>query len=173
MPASSRILSCNHGILSSTSYLPAARFCFPQEAPLFVENRSDSFQAIPHNSKYRYGERGAAAAGAVLEPLGGNCAVLPSLFPCRYAVCIPVFAHKLPLFTQSLPEFPAISCLVHPQFIFILHDRIYRGPLLPPPTGGIVMHETQQPRDPKKTTGIVYAVILVVLLLLNFWAFPP
>ena len=34
------------------------------------------------------------------------------------------------------------------------------------------MHETQQPRGPKKTTGIVYAVILVVLLLLNFWAFP-
>ena len=34
------------------------------------------------------------------------------------------------------------------------------------------MHETQQPRDPKKPTGIVYAVILVVLLLLNFWAFP-
>ncbi len=34
------------------------------------------------------------------------------------------------------------------------------------------MHETQQPRDPKKTTCIVYAVILVVLLLLNFWAFP-
>ena len=34
------------------------------------------------------------------------------------------------------------------------------------------MHETQQPRDPKKTTGIVYAAILVVLLLLNFWAFP-
>ena len=62
MPASSRILSCNHGILSSTSYLPAARFCFPQEAPLFVENRSDSFQAIPHNSKCRYGERGAADA---------------------------------------------------------------------------------------------------------------
>ena len=25
---------------------------------------------------------------------------------------------------------------------------------------------------PQKTTGIVYAVILVVLLLLNFWAFP-
>ena len=62
MPASSRILSCNHGILSSTSYLPAARFCFPQEAPLFVENRSDSFQAILHNSKCRYGERGAADA---------------------------------------------------------------------------------------------------------------
>ena len=62
MPTSSRILSCNHGILSSTSYLPAARFCFPQEAPLFVENRSDSFQAIPHNSKCRYGERGAADA---------------------------------------------------------------------------------------------------------------
>ena len=62
MPASSHILSCNHGILSSTSYLPAARFCFPQETPLFVENRSDSFQAIPHNSKCRYGERGVADA---------------------------------------------------------------------------------------------------------------
>ncbi len=57
-----------------------------------------------------------------------------SLFPCHYAVCIPVFAHKLPLFTQSLPEFPAISCLVHPQFIFILHDRIYRGPPITAPT---------------------------------------
>ena len=32
---------------------------------------------IPHNSKCRYGERGAAAAGAVLKPSGGNCAVLP------------------------------------------------------------------------------------------------
>lgn len=28
-------------------------------------------------------------------------------------------------------------------------------------------------RATPKTTGIVYAVILVVLLLLNFWAFPP
>jgi len=65
------------------------------------------FTAIPHNSKCRYGERGAAdakpkaqiildagtatrhyrafwqrrcraaAVGAVLKPLGGNCAVLP------------------------------------------------------------------------------------------------
>ena len=35
------------------------------------------FMAIPHNSKCRYGERGAAAAGAVLKPQGGNCAVLP------------------------------------------------------------------------------------------------
>ena len=34
-------------------------------------------KAIPHNSKCRYGERGAAAAEAVLKPLGGNCAVLP------------------------------------------------------------------------------------------------
>ena len=34
------------------------------------------------------------------------------------------------------------------------------------------MHETKQPRDPRKTSGIVYAVVLVVLLLLNFWAFP-
>ena len=29
------------------------------------------------NTKCRYGERGAAAAGAVLKPQGGNCAVLP------------------------------------------------------------------------------------------------
>ena len=35
------------------------------------------FVANLYNSKCRYGERGAAAAGAVLEPLGGNCAVLP------------------------------------------------------------------------------------------------
>ena len=201
MPASSRILSCNHGILSSTSYLPAARFCFPQEAPLFVENRSDSFQAIPHNSKCRYGERGAAdakpkaqiildaakvsaasggnsepkhdagtatrhyrafwqrrcraaAAGAVLEPLGGNCAVLPSLFPCRYAVCIPVFAHKLPLFTQSLPEFPAISCLVHPQFIFILHDRIYRGPYYRPQLEELLCTKPNSRATPKRRPAL-------------------
>ena len=38
-------------------------------------------KAIPHNSKCRYGERGAAAAGAVLKPLGGNCAVLPIAKP--------------------------------------------------------------------------------------------
>ena len=38
-------------------------------------------KAIPHNSKCRYGEQGAAAAGAVLEPLGGNCAVLPQISP--------------------------------------------------------------------------------------------
>ncbi|MGB5001309.1 MAG: hypothetical protein WBO61_00585 [Gemmiger qucibialis] len=39
--------------------------------------RFDYDRAIPHNSKCRYGERGAAAAEAVLKPLGGNCAVLP------------------------------------------------------------------------------------------------
>ena len=33
-------------------------------------------KAIPHNSKCRYGERGAAA---VLKPQGGNCAVLPQI----------------------------------------------------------------------------------------------
>ena len=67
------------------------------EVKVFAER----LKAIPHNSKCRYGERGAAdakpkaqiileyyrafwqrrcraaAAGAVLEPLGGNCAVLP------------------------------------------------------------------------------------------------
>ena len=63
--------------------------------------RKQKIRAIPHNSKCRYGERGAAAtkpkaqiilesyrafwqrrcraaaAGAVLKPSGGNCAVLP------------------------------------------------------------------------------------------------
>ncbi|MFZ2866404.1 MAG: hypothetical protein WAZ41_00800 [Gemmiger qucibialis] len=63
--------------------------------------KSRKFRAMPHNSKCRYGERGAAdakpkaqiilesyrafwqrrcraaAAGAVLKPSGGNCAVLP------------------------------------------------------------------------------------------------
>ena len=42
-----------------------------------ISQTQAGFKAIPHNSKCRYGERGAAAAGAVLEPLGGNCAVLP------------------------------------------------------------------------------------------------
>ena len=32
------------------------------------EHRSDFLKAIPHNSKCRYGERGAAAAEAVLKP---------------------------------------------------------------------------------------------------------
>ena len=65
---------------------------------------SSKDKAIPHNSKCRYGERGAAdakpkaqiilesyrafwqrrcraaAAGAVLEPLGGTCAVLPMMY---------------------------------------------------------------------------------------------
>ena len=43
-------------------------------------------RAIPHNSKCRYGERGAAAVGAVLKPLGGNCAVLPLLYNLNVAV---------------------------------------------------------------------------------------
>ena len=51
------MVSCHQHPIS-----PPRVFVFPQEAPLFVENRSDSFQAIPHNSKCRYGERGAAAA---------------------------------------------------------------------------------------------------------------
>ena len=52
---------------------------------------------------------------------------------CRYAVRIPVFARKTALFMQSSSEFPAISCLVHPQFIFILHDRTCWGPHITAP----------------------------------------
>ena len=44
---------------------------------IFPEREAKKYRAIPHNSKCRYGERGAAAAGAVFKPLGGNCAVLP------------------------------------------------------------------------------------------------
>ncbi|MFR7616554.1 MAG: hypothetical protein ACLUZX_01000 [Subdoligranulum sp.] len=60
--------------------------------------------AIPHNSKCRYGERGAADAGAVLKPQGGNCAVLPyklhgfCISKCKVAgeVCqAPVFLRKI------------------------------------------------------------------------------
>ncbi len=100
MPASSRILSCNHGILSSTSYLPAARFCFPQEAPLFVENRSDSFQAISHNSKCRYGERGAA--DAVPQP--------PERCLSRQAGIVRCCLHFFPVATRSAFLFLPTNC---------------------------------------------------------------
>ena len=100
MPASFRILSCNHGILSSTSYLPAARFCFPQEAPLFVENRSDSFQAIPHNSKCRYGERGAA--DAVPQP--------PERCLSRQAGIVRCCLHFFPVVTRSAFLFLPTNC---------------------------------------------------------------
>ena len=100
MPASSRILSCSHGILSSTSYLPAARFCFPQEAPLFVENRSDSFQAISHNSKCRYGERGAA--DAVPQP--------PERCLSRQAGIVRCCLHFFPVVTRSAFLFLPTNC---------------------------------------------------------------
>ena len=100
MPASSRILSCSHGILSSTSCLPAARFCFPQEAPLFVENRSDSFQAIPHNSKCRYGERGAA--DAVPQP--------PERCLSRKAGIVRCCLHFFPVVTRSAFLFLPTNC---------------------------------------------------------------
>ena len=75
--------------------------------------KSRKFRAIPHNSKCRYGERGAAdakpkaqiilesyrafwqrrcraaAAGAVLKPSGGNCAVLPKVLSYHYIVVYP------------------------------------------------------------------------------------
>ena len=72
----------------------------------------------------------------------------------HYAVCIPVFAHKLPLFTQSLPEFPAISCLVHPQFIFILHDRIYRGPYYRPQLEELLCTKPNSRATPKRRPAL-------------------
>ncbi|MDD6714486.1 MAG: hypothetical protein PUE42_09600 [Subdoligranulum sp.] len=73
-----------------------------QNTPVPALSGAGKHRAIPHNSKCRYGERGAAdakpkaqiildmsyrafwqrrcraaAAGAVLKPSGGNCAVLP------------------------------------------------------------------------------------------------
>ena len=64
------------------------------------------------------------------------------------------FAHKLPLFTQSLPEFPAISCLVHPQFIFILHDRIYRGPYYRPQLEELLCTKPNSRATPKRRPAL-------------------
>ncbi len=52
---------------------------FPVALNLALNRVPNKARAIPHNSKCRYGERGAAAAGAVLKPQGGNCAVLPKI----------------------------------------------------------------------------------------------
>ena len=57
--------------------------CF-RAVGFFVANLFCCFQnvkAIPHNSKCRYGERGAAAAGAVLEPLGRELCGIALKFP--------------------------------------------------------------------------------------------
>mgnify|MGYP006944404302 CR=1 FL=1 len=51
-------------------------------------------------------------------------------FSCRYAVCIPVFAHKLPLFTQSLPEFPAIRSEEHTSELQLFHALLIRSSFL-------------------------------------------
>ncbi len=46
------------------------------------------------------------------------------------------------------------------------------GPYYRPQLEELLCTKPNSRATPKKTTGIVYAVILVVLLLLNFWAFP-
>ena len=99
--ASKFTLFC-HRFLGCICYLfPAAG----NKCPAFL------LWAIPHNSKCRYGERGAAdakpkaqiilesyrafwqrrcraaAAGAVLKPQGGNCAVLPVFTPDCVSFC--------------------------------------------------------------------------------------
>ena len=174
MPASSRILSCNHGILSSTSYLPAARFCFPQEAPLFVENRSDSFQAIPHNSKCRYGERGAAdakpkaqiilafwqrrcraaAAGAVLKPSGGNCAVLPSLFPVVTRSAFLFLPTNCPCSRKVYRNFQLFHALfIRSSFLFFMIESI-GGPYYRPQLEELLCTKPNSRATPKRRPAL-------------------
>ena len=216
MPASSHILSCNHGILSSTSYLPAARFCFPQEAPLFVENRSDSFQAIPHNSKCRYGERGAAdakpkvqiildaakvsaasggnsepkqgqrsqnargfcppkhdagtatrhyrafwqrrcraaAAGAVLKPLGGNCAVLPSLFPVVTRSAFLFLPTNCPCSRKVYRNFQLFHALfIRSSFLFFMIESI-GGPYYRPQLEELLCTKLNSRATPKRRPAL-------------------
>ena len=45
-----------------------AAFLTQYQTALKAERAVVKIRAIPHNSKCRYGERGAAAAGAVLKP---------------------------------------------------------------------------------------------------------
>ena len=56
---------CRDAYLSKKGFLPcricmAGKLCYTK---VYLKTK-----AIPHNSKCRYGERGAAAAGAVLKP---------------------------------------------------------------------------------------------------------
>ena len=68
------------GWFLTTFFLPLSFPPSSRSVNTFSAISSVIFKAIPHNSKCRYGERGAAAAGAVLKPQGGNCAVLPLFF---------------------------------------------------------------------------------------------
>ena len=57
-----------------------------QEWALFLNDRNRiTYNELCRKCSSEYGERGAAAAGAVLKPSGGNCAVLPketfNMFP--------------------------------------------------------------------------------------------
>ena len=118
-------IRCSHRAVAAHQTIPAnsARLLRADDKHLPLQTKS---RAIPHNSKCRYGERGAAdakpkaqiilcvlssilatqmpcrtpsrsealrsatdalrrllarrSAGAVLKPLGGNCAVLPLLY---------------------------------------------------------------------------------------------
>ena len=71
-------IRCSHRAVAAHQTIPAnsARLLRADDKHLPLQTKS---RAIPHNSKCRYGERGAAAAGAVLKPSGGNYAVLPIL----------------------------------------------------------------------------------------------
>jgi hypothetical protein len=49
-----------------------------QEWALFLNDRNRiTYNELCRKCSSEYGERGAAAAGAVLKPSGGNCAVSP------------------------------------------------------------------------------------------------
>ena len=100
-------------------------------------------RAIPHNSKCRYGERGAAAAGAVLKPLGGNCAVLPKVYlksktpdisisqlhPNKKAAArnLPAAAYLIIIALPDVPlRFISITLRCHPGYLPQKHPSSFR-----------------------------------------------
>ena len=100
-------------------------------------------RAIPHNSKCRYGERGAAAVGAVLKPLGGNCAVLPKVYlksknagyfhfsaaPQQKAAAsnLPAAAYLIIIALPDVPlRFISITLRCHPGYLPQKHPSSFR-----------------------------------------------
>ena len=99
----------------------------------------DDAWAIPHNSKCR-----AAAAGAVLKPQGGNCAVLPLHRPACRALSNPPTSnsvarlnfhhHKKHMPAHSAPGicffcYRTINLFSLRHRIIILHQQIHAGPI--------------------------------------------
>lgn len=75
-------------------------------------------------------------------------------FPCRYAVCIPVFAHKLPLFTQSLPDFQLFHALfIRSSFLFFMIESI-GGPYYRPQLEELLCTKPNSRATPKRRPAL-------------------